>query len=195
MFGCMDGSVLLLDRRDQREVLRLKTGGGVVTTPLVAGNRLIVGSRDYMLYGFDLGGSSPAWRYSYWFSWIESTPVLLDGVVYVGASDYRRVTALDPATGHATWTTDVRGACWGSPLVTTDRVFIGTIAQNIPGTAIEHTGGLCALNRKTGRIIWQLLAPKPGEGEFGGYAGSLALAGDNVIAAGFDGNLVALPTR
>jgi outer membrane protein assembly factor BamB len=195
MFGCVDGSVVLLDRRNQTELLRVKTGGGVVTTPLAVGNRLIVGSRDYMLYAFNLDDGASAWRYSYWFSWIESTPVLVDGMVYVGASDYRRVTALDPATGRAKWSTDVRGACWGSPLVTTDRVFIGAIAQNIPGTAIEHTGGLCALDRETGRIVWQLLAPKPGEGEFGGYAGSLALAGDNVIAAGFDGNLVALPAH
>ena len=37
-------------------------------------------------------------------------------------------------------------------------------------------------------------APAPAEG-FGGYAGSLALAGGKVIAAGFDGNLIALPAK
>jgi hypothetical protein len=37
-------------------------------------------------------------------------------------------------------------------------------------------------------------SPAAGNG-FGGYAGSLALAGGNVIAAGFDGYLVALPAR
>jgi hypothetical protein len=39
-----------------------------------------------------------------------------------------------------------------------------------------------------------LAAPAPENG-FGGYAGSLALAGDKVIAAGFDGNLIALPAN
>ncbi|MES1168926.1 MAG: PQQ-binding-like beta-propeller repeat protein, partial [Oleiharenicola lentus] len=39
MFGTMDGSVVLLDRRTRTEILRVKTGGGVVTTPVVAGNR------------------------------------------------------------------------------------------------------------------------------------------------------------
>ena len=36
------------------------------------------------------------------------------------------------------------------------------------------------------------VSPEPPENSFGGYAGSLALAGDRVIAAGFDGKLIAL---
>ena len=52
-----------------------------------------------------------------------------------------------------------------------------------------------ALDRSTGAPRWQLLAAVPPENGFGGYAGSLALAGDKVIAAGFDGRLIALPAR
>ncbi len=195
MFGTMDGSVVLLDRHTQKETLRVRTGGGVVTTPLVAGGKLIVGSRDYILYGFNLTDGSLAWRFSYWFSWIESTPVLRDGLLYVGASDFSRVTALDPATGRSRWSTEVHGMNWGTPLVTEDRVFTGTASQNLPGTVIAHTGGLLALDRATGNVLWRLVSPPTDEGKFGGYAGSLALAGDQVIAAGFDGNLVALPAK
>ncbi|MBI2516521.1 MAG: PQQ-like beta-propeller repeat protein [Opitutae bacterium] len=196
MFGTMDGSVVLLDRRTRRETLRVKTGGGVVTTPVVAAGRLVVGSRDYLLYGFNLADGSLAWKFSYWFSWIESTPVPADdGLLYVGASDYSRVTALDPATGRARWATPVHGMNWGSPLVIADRVFTGTASQNIEGTAIAHTGGIMALDRATGAVLWQLPAAPAPAGGFGGYAGSLALAGDKVIAAGFDGQLIALPAR
>ena len=193
LFGTMDGSVVLLDRRSRKETSRIKTDGGVVTTPLVASGRLIVGSRDYQLYGFNLADGTVAWKYSYWFSWIESTPVVADGVLYVGASDYARVTALDPATGQTRWSTQVRGMNWGTPLVTAHRVFTGTVAQNIPGTVIAHTGGIMAINRRTGEVIWQLAAALPQENGFGGYAGSLAIAGDKIIAAGFDGMLIALP--
>jgi len=195
MFGTMDGSVVLLDRRTRTETLRVKTGGGVVTTPVVAADKLIVGSRDYLLHAFNLADGSPAWKFSYWFSWIESTPALVDGLVYVGASDYSRVTVLDPATGHVRWATPVHGMNWGTPLVTADAVFTGTASQNIPGTAIAHTGGIMALDRATGAVRWQLLAPPAPETGFGGYAGSLALAGDLVIAAGFDGGLIALPVK
>jgi len=195
MFGTMDGSVVLLDRRTRRETLRVRTGGGVVTTPVIAAGRLIAGSRDYLLYGFNPADGTLAWRFSYWFSWIESTPVAADGLIYVGASDYSRVTALDPATGKARWATPVHGMNWGSPLVTADSVFTGTVSQNIAGTAIAHVGGIMALDRATGAVKWQLLAAAPPENGFGGYAGSLALAGGRVIAAGFDGNLIALPAR
>ena len=84
---------------------------------------------------------------------------------------------------------------WGSPLVTADRVFTGTASQNIEGTLIAHQGGLVALGRKTGEVHWQLVAPPGPKDAFGGYAGSLALAGGKVIAAGFDGTLVALPAN
>lgn len=36
-----------------------------------------------------------------------ATPLLLDGVLYIGASDYSRVTALDPATDRVRWATPV----------------------------------------------------------------------------------------
>jgi outer membrane protein assembly factor BamB len=194
-FGCMDGSVVQLDGRTQTETARFKTGGGVVTTPLFTAGRVIVGSRDYMLYGFNAADGSVAWKFSYWFSWVESTPQLVDGVIYIGASDFRRVTALDPATGHAHWSTDVEGMCWGWPAVTADTVFIGTVAQNIPGTVIAHTGGVMALDRASGAVKWQYRSPVPPENSFGGQAGSLAIAGDCVIALGFDGLLTAWPVR
>ncbi|MFI5336092.1 MAG: PQQ-binding-like beta-propeller repeat protein [Opitutales bacterium] len=193
LFGTMDGSAVLLDRRTRREILRVHTGGGVVTAPLVADGCLVIGSRDYQLYGFHLADGTEAWRHSYWFSWVESSPVLRDGLVYVGASDYRRVTVLEPATGRVRWSTEVQGMNWGTPLVTASRVFTGTVNQNIPGTAIEHTAGLIALDRASGAVRWQFVLPKAAEGGFAGFAGSLALAGDAVIAAGFDGWLYAFP--
>lgn len=194
-FGCMDGSVVQLDRHTREEKTRFKTGGGVVTVPLFTAGRVIVGSRDYMLYGFNAADGSIAWKFSYWFSWVESTPQLADGMIYVGASDFRRVTALDPATGRAAWSTDVRGMCWGWPAVTADTVFIGTVAQNLPGTVIAHTGGIMALDRRSGAVKWHYRSPVPPANSFGGQAGSLAITGDRIIALGFDGVLTAWPMR
>ena len=82
---------------------------------------------------------------------------------------------------------------WGSPVVTDDTVFIGTAAQNIPGTVIHHTGGIVALDRRTGAVKWQVLAPPPPENQFGGFPGTLAREGNRLFAAGFDGSLVSYP--
>ena len=195
LFGTMDGSIVLLDRVAKRETLRVKTGGGVVTTPIVSGGRIIAGSRDYMLYGLNFPDGSVAWRFSYWFSWVESTPSVEDGLMYIGASDFARITALDPSNGRAKWSTPVGGMNWGTPLVTKTGVFTGTVSQNMERTVITHVGGLTALDRATGRPKWRLVATPAPEGAFGGYAGSLAIAGDKIIAAGFDGRLIALPAN
>lgn len=193
-FGTMDGGVVVFDSALRKETMRARTAGGVVTTPVIVDGTVIAGSRDYLLYGFDTAGAVK-WKFSYWFSWIESTGVVQDGTFYVGASDYRRVTAFDPASGKPKWGTDVRGLAWGTPLVTSRTVYIGTVAQNIPGTAIVHTGGIVALDRATGAVQWQHLAPPAQENSFGGYAGSLATDGRLIFAAGFDGNLIALPAE
>jgi len=193
LFGTMDGSVVMLDLKAQKEIRRFRTGGGVVTTPVIAAGRVIVGSRDYQLYAFNLHDGTLAWKFSYWFSWIESTPALRDGLLYVGGSDYARVTAIDPSTGHARWSTIVHGMDWGTPLLTDRFVFIGTVNQNLPGTLIDHVAGLVKLDRATGAVLWQLVQPKAPEGQFAGYAGSLAASEDKVIAAGFDGFLAAFP--
>jgi outer membrane protein assembly factor BamB len=193
IFGTMDGSVVHLDRRARREIFRVRTGGGVVSTPLISADLLIAGSRDYNLHAFNLRDHTPAWKFSCWFSWIESTPVLRDGVVYFGSSDYARVTALDPRTGRAHWSTAVHGLSWGSPLVTNRYVFAGTVNQNVPGTLIAHQAGLVKLDRASGAVLWRLALPDAKEGHFAGYAGGPALAGDNVVAAGLDGWLTAWP--
>lgn len=190
-FGTMDGSVVQFDPATGREIARYKTGAGVVTTPLLVDGKVIVGSRDYMLYGFNRSDGSVAWKFSYWFSWVESTPQLRDGIMYVGASDYRRVTAFDPSTGREIWSTDVGGMCWGWPAVTDDVVYIGTVAQNLDGTVIRHTGSVTAIHRHSGKIIWQHLTPEPAANAFGGVAGSLAISDNAVIGVDFDGVLTA----
>lgn len=191
VFAGFDGSVVALHRRTHRESLRVKLGGPIVSAPVLAGNRLIVGCRDYLLYGLDAANGSVAWRDTYWFSWVESTPRLADGVLYVGGSDYRRVSALNPADGHALWATDVRGLSWGTPVVTATSVYAATAGQAIEGTVIQHTGGVIALDRRTGAVRWRYTASVPPGAEFTGFASSLVLAGDLIIGAGVDGTLIA----
>ena len=194
-FGGMDGSIVLFDRAARRALVRVHAAGPIVTTPVVVGRRLVAGSRDYQLYGFDLADTTRVWKYSYWFSWVESTPAVKGNTIWVGSSDFRRVTAFDAATGRPRWSTDVRGMTWGTPVVTDKIVYAATAAQNFPGTVIEHQGGIVALDRRTGAVRWRYAAPPPAENSLGGFAGSLVLDRDRLIGAEFDGILIGLPAH
>lgn len=191
--GCFDGTVLALDRRNQTEIARVKLGGSVASAPVISGDTVLVGCRDYLLYGLKRADLTTAWRNSFWFSWVESVPRVADGVAYVGGSDFRRISALDPATGAARWVTDVGGITWGTPVVTADAVFAGTSAQN--PAAIKHEGGITALDRRTGAVRWRHVTPLAGDAERAGYLGSLVLADGKIVGAGFDGTLVAFPAK
>jgi outer membrane protein assembly factor BamB len=193
LFGAMDGTVVRVDASG-REMMRLRAGGSVTTTPTVGDGIVIVGCRNYMLYGFNLQDGSPAWSYSFGFSWVESTPTVRDGVFYIGGSDWARVSAFDARTGRPHWETIVGGMSWGTPAVTDDTVFAGATCQK--GALIQHQGGIVALDRKTGAIKWRHAMTFPNEQmPFGGIPGSIALDGDRLIAAGFDGQLIALPAK
>ncbi len=193
LVGGFDGTVLALNRLTQKETARTKLAGAVVSTPVVAAGTVIVGCRDYMLYGLSRADFSGRWQFSYWFSWVESTPALVDGVAYLGGSDFARITTLDPESGETYWSTVVHGLTWGTPLVTRDTVFAGMHAQG--DAIIPHRGGIVALDRETGAVKWLRPIPNTPGVNRAGIIGSLALAGDNVIAVAFDGTVFALPAK
>src|SRR5262245_8861825 len=86
-FGSYDGNVYALDAASGRLLWKRDTGKPVVSTPAVAGDRVVVGSRSYDLFGLDARTGEVAWRRYVWFSWVESSPVVRDGIAYVGSSD------------------------------------------------------------------------------------------------------------
>jgi len=191
--GCYDGTVLKINRHTREETARARLGGAIASAPVVAGGTIVVGCRAYLLYGLKRANLAVGWRDSFWFSWIESTPNLVDGAIYIGGSDYRRVSKIDPDSGVTDWTTDVGGLTWGTPVVTADTIFAGTSAQS--PAAIKHTGGITALDRHTGKVIWRHVVTLAEGAERAGYLGSLVLCGGQIIGAGYDGRLIAFPAR
>ncbi len=73
----------------------------------------------------------------------ESSPLVADGVVYVG--DWRgRVYALDATTGRVRWTFKGEGRIKGAVARSGNRLYVGT-----------YDGYLYALWAKTGKLIWR----------------------------------------
>jgi PQQ-dependent dehydrogenase (methanol/ethanol family) len=129
-----------------------------------------------------------AWSYALPHPSLQTTPLVVDGVMYVTAPN--QVCALDSSTGREIWCyvrprSDARkisgdaakGAQRGAALLG-DRVFFAT-----------DDAHLIALNRITGALLWQVFMPQS-PGAFGATAAPMVV-GDLVIAGigGGDGPL------
>ncbi|HJT99429.1 MAG TPA: PQQ-binding-like beta-propeller repeat protein [Rhodanobacteraceae bacterium] len=192
VFGSADHFVHALDRASGAERWRYDTKADVDATPVVDGNRILVGNRGYGLVALAADTGAELWKTFFWGSWVESTPVVRDGVIYIGASDLRRVSAIDPADGRVIWRSDVYGWTWGTPLVTKDRIYAGA-AGGTP-YVLRHVAGFNTLDRSTGKLLTRWPIADTG-GHQWGIAGSPVASGDAVIVATIAGSLYAFPIQ
>jgi eukaryotic-like serine/threonine-protein kinase len=112
----------------------------IQSSPVIAGDLVLFGARDGFLYALDRETGRQRWRYDYKVSWINGSPAVSDGVVYVGTSDAHFIQALDLATGTERWRFEAKGIVWSSAAVAGDAVVVG-----------EGGGLLHVLDRATGR--------------------------------------------
>jgi outer membrane protein assembly factor BamB len=189
--GSFDRNVYALRASDGSVVWRYDTGDAATSDVAVLEEDVIVGSRSYDLERLDAKTGAPRWKKYFWFSWIESSPVVFDGVVYVGSSDAAKVLAVDPDTGESRWEADAYGSAWGRPAVTADRVYEG-VAGVVPYAA-PHRGAVTAFDRATGRLVWwypvKAPEPAPRERTVYGFPGSIAVGDGKVFAGALDGRL------
>lgn len=191
LFGSFDGSVYAVEAASGKELWKYATGDAVNSSPALVSGIAYIGSRSTDLYAFDAASGAIRWKYYYWMSWVESSPVLKDGMLYVGSSDYQRVYALDARDGAPKRWFDTEGSAWSTPAVTEQTVYIGAVGT--VGYMADHHGGFFALDRETGRERWRF-PMSPIEGSFtSGVASSPAVADGRVYFGGLDGKFYALP--
>jgi outer membrane protein assembly factor BamB len=189
-FGSYDGHVYTVDAATGALAWKFDARKPVVSTPALAGDRVIIGSRSYDLFALDARRGTQLWKRYFWFSWVESSVAVVDGLAYVGSSDASAVHAVDVRDGRIAWTAPVRGWAWGPPTVAGDRVYIGTVGE--ASTDGRQVGAANVIDRRDGRLIARLPAPPKESGQFG-YAGAAALGQGLVFFPGLDGTIVALP--
>lgn len=186
VFGSGDQRVYALAREDGREHWRFDTGAPVDTTPVLHEDRLLVGNRGRGLYALDAADGKEIWRLGFWGSWVESTPVVHEGLIYIGSSDLRRISAIEPASGKVRWRSDVYGWTFGTPLIIGNRLHVGAAG----GTPyfIRHQASYSTLDLATGRLLTRRPLPDGG-GHQWGIAGSIVRAGDTLVYATVEGSL------
>jgi outer membrane protein assembly factor BamB len=194
--GSFDHHVYAVEETSGALAWKYDTGDAATSDVAPAGDRVIVGSRSYDLESLDARRGRPAWKNYFWFSWVESSPIVVDDRVYVGSSDAAKVFAIDRTTGKSMWDADVLGSAWGRPAVSGARVYQGAVG--VLRYSAPHRGVLMALDRRTGSVLWWYEAappvprePPPPTAVPYGFAGSVAVAGGKVFAPGLDGRLYA----
>jgi outer membrane protein assembly factor BamB len=187
IFGSFDGTVYGLQAATGEPLWRHDTGAAVSSSAGLFEDYAIVGSRRYGLLSLRSEDGQAAWTYYYWFSWVESSPTIREGVVYIGSSDAQRLNAIDAATGRLLWAFDTGGSAWATPAVSDNAVFIGAVG--VAEYFIPHRAGFFAVDRRTGRGFWRFDMPRRDTARVWGFASSPAASDGLVVVGGLDGRV------
>jgi peptide/nickel transport system substrate-binding protein len=117
------------------------TGGSVISSPAVAGDKVYVGSGDNKTYCLNASTGASIWNYTTG-GWVQSSPAVADGRVYVGSDD-GKVYCLDASTGAHIWNYTTDSSVSSSPAVAGDKVYVGS-----------YGGKFYCLDASTGVHIW-----------------------------------------
>lgn len=197
IFAAFDGKVQAVSALDGKPRWSFDAKLAVPGDLVIAGDRVLVGSRSYDLIALDAASGRELWRRYYWFSWIESPPVVRDGVIYTGSSDATHIYAINLADGSLRWKTSVPGWSWQRTAVNDSLVIAGTAgAGAYPGS---RNGALMALDRASGAIRWMYLEPPSEEivkeRKGWGFGASPVIAEGVVCAADLNGRVYAFELK
>ncbi len=149
-----------------------RAGGAVTSSPILAGDLVLFGSRGGKLYALDRETGETVWTAS-GPSGIGSSPAVGEGRVYFG--EYGgAVAAVSLDSGTVLWRQETGARIVSSPFFFEGRIYVGS-----------HNRFLYALDAETGDVIWRFLT--------GGVVwSSPAVTGDLVLFGSWDGILYAL---
>ena len=113
---------------------RFETKGDILSSPVIAGGVVYVGSTDNAVYAIDLATGEQRWKFET-KDMVEAPPLFLDGRVYVGSSDFF-FYALDAKDGSLAWKRETKdqilgGANWFRDADGRARLLVGSYDANV----------------------------------------------------------------
>jgi eukaryotic-like serine/threonine-protein kinase len=161
-FGSDDGSLYAVNAGTHEQKWKFATQGIIRSRPAVADGLVYIASDDGFLYAVKIKNGQEAWRADIGnaldattrgdlgtstaptgWDYVQSSPVVADGLVYVGSLD-GNVYAIDAKTGQVAWTYRTGNKVRGTAVVDNGVVYIGSWDENF-----------YALDAKTGQLNWE----------------------------------------
>ena len=192
-FGSWDGNIYAVNLESGEEIWQFDSQGIVQGSPAIGGGNIFVGSRGTKVLALDAQTGEKNWEYVHKDgSWVESSPVFLDGVVYIGSSDALKLSAFDATTGHVKWEFKTGGWSWSKPSVANGVVYIGSLsAYPYYFEGIDLQAGLYAVDQQSGNENWRMTTEAVEGYVTGGVFASAVIVSGVVYVAGIDGILYA----
>jgi len=153
---------------------RYRTNGPILSSPVLAEGRVVIGSNDDRVHCVDAATGEPVWTFLTTDD-VEAPPLVLDGRVYAGSVD-GNLYAIDAASGEGIWTYATGGPIRGGAnfLRSPDgavRVIVGSYDRK-----------LHCVDAATGKGVWTVETD-----DF--VNGAPAVSADIVVFGGCDGKL------
>jgi eukaryotic-like serine/threonine-protein kinase len=114
---------------------------GIQSSPTVVGGVVYFGCRDRNLYALDAATGKEKWKYT--ITWMNATPAVSDGVVYIGSSIPTFFIAVDAQSGKELYKIDTQFPTFSSPAIADGMAYIGTFG-----------GKLYAIDLKEKKTAW-----------------------------------------
>lgn len=159
----------------------------VLSQPAVKDGKLVVGSRHAWLWCLDAKNGHEIWKYNYWWSWVESSPVIEDGMIYIGSSDLRRILSINLHNGKTQWSYHTAGYPWGTANTDQTLLYMGSVGHQEG----DDPGCLYLVNKKNGKLIEKLDVRGSCTNYLTGIYGQVAVGKTMFYASTIGGKIIA----
>ena len=149
--GSWDGKFYALDAATGAKRWKYQAGvdpvshnqQGFQSSAALADGVVYVGCRDSHVYAFDAKTGAKRWEFSTGLSWVNTTPAVRDGKVFVATSDTGLIFALDAATGKQVFQQKGKSYIWASLALAGDAFVVGQFNGTVEGRDLQ-----------SGNLLW-----------------------------------------
>jgi outer membrane protein assembly factor BamB len=152
--GSWDSFIYAFKKSDGSLVWKYNTQGSITSSPCISDSILYCGSRSYFFYAVNANTGKYYWKYVMNSCWIESSARFVNGLIYVGSSDFHYVSCFKNSDSlQLVWRCPATGDTWSSPFYDNGMLYIGTASYK-SDLKTPAGGGLLAINTSTGKPSW-----------------------------------------
>jgi outer membrane protein assembly factor BamB len=142
--GSWNANLYAINVETGKERWRFETGrktgfAGIQSTVAVANDMVYFGARDPFFFAVNAETGKLVWKYNAASSWILSSAVVTNNVVYVGTSDSYLLLGLDAKTGIELFKFKANGYIYSSPAIAGKTAYFGDFTGNFFALNIESS--------------------------------------------------------